>query len=262
MGAAGPPPSAASGTGEVGGVASGGAEPYSPHWFREEAERIRRQTFGGVEPRRDDVWAAGAPASAPGQDPPPRDPSGQAVPPQGSSTETGRPTAGSGEFDPAPVPPFDPVSTRSFDSAPAQSAVPYGGYVPVGEFATEPEYGPSGLPKRRRGQALSTARPATPPPVPQPGPRRTAAESAARFGTFRKAVRGGERPGDEQSRGEASAEPSRPGGAGAEGQPAAGAGAEAPPNATPHDPLAAPNSATPQPPAPPTSYSQPEDDVR
>ncbi|WP_374207719.1 ATP-binding protein [Streptomyces sp. XM4193] len=260
-GATGPPPAAASGTGGTGGTGeagpagSSGAEPYSPHWFREEAERIRRQTFGGVEPRRDDVWAAGAPASA--QDPPSRDPSDRSVPPQGGSTATGQPAAGSGEFDSA-TRSFDPPSDRALGSASAQSAVPYGGWAPAGEFAAEPEYGPSGLPKRRRGQALSAARPATPPPAPQPGPRRTAAESAARFGAFRKAVRGGERSVGEESVGEASAEQTRP--AGAEGRPAAGA--EAAPDAPPYDPPAAPNSAAPQPPAPPTSYSQPEDDVR
>ncbi|MCK1816231.1 ATP-binding protein, partial [Streptomyces sp. XM4011] len=54
------------------------------------------------------------------------------------------------------------------------------------------EYGESGLPKRRRGRTLAAAHADHDPPTRKLRPRanHSPAETAARFGTFRRAVRG------------------------------------------------------------------------
>lgn len=52
------------------------------------------------------------------------------------------------------------------------------------------DFGPSGLPKRRRGQTLAAAHRTAGASARPQTPRRSAAESAAQFGAFRRAVRG------------------------------------------------------------------------
>ncbi|MFG2224591.1 sensor histidine kinase [Streptomyces sp. NPDC048644] len=99
----------------------------------------------------------------------------------------------------APVAPSAPAAPPApvAPPAPAAPTVP-----PQAARATPaPEFGESGLPKRRRGQTLGTtapsgtgrapaARPAT------PRPARSREEAAERFRTFRRAVQGTPAPGD------------------------------------------------------------------
>ncbi|MDK1476526.1 ATP-binding protein [Streptomyces sp. 549] len=77
----------------------------------------------------------------------------------------------------------------------ASGGEPDPAHAPAPDLDGPPEYGESGLPKRRRGRTLATAR--QPVALPRPDaakPGRTAADSAARFGTFRRALKG--RTGD------------------------------------------------------------------
>lgn len=118
------------------------------------------------------------------------------------------------------VSPAQPAPTHDFF---APAVPPRGARFSSQETEGQSELGPSGLPKRRRGQTLAAAHSAGATPPRPAAPRRSAAESAARFGTFRRAVRGQ--------------------------NPDAG-----------NAPDQAPEPSTP--PAPPSSYSQSEDDVR
>ncbi|MFI8401171.1 sensor histidine kinase [Streptomyces sp. NPDC085463] len=119
----------------------------------------------------------------------------------------------------APAAVLPPVSARGLsapapDRAPAEAPAP----APAGARVREPEtvhepdtardtagegtgehpqFGESGLPRRRRGRALAAAHPEGPDATAKPraaGPRSGAAAGAAsRFGTFRRAVRAAER---------------------------------------------------------------------
>ncbi|MFF6872585.1 MULTISPECIES: ATP-binding protein [unclassified Streptomyces] len=119
----------------------------------------------------------------------------------------------------APAAVLPPVSARGLsapapDRAPAEAPAP----APAGARVREPEtvhepdtaretagegtgehpqFGESGLPRRRRGRALAAAHPEGPDAAAKPraaGPRSGAAAGAAsRFGTFRRAVRAAER---------------------------------------------------------------------
>ncbi|MDB1088158.1 ATP-binding protein [Streptomyces sp. ACA25] len=65
-----------------------------------------------------------------------------------------------------------------------------------------PEFGSTGLPKRRRGHTLASAHPQTPKPQPSagsPGTTHSPAASAARFGAFRRAVQGRDTAADTPS---------------------------------------------------------------
>ncbi|MGA5497980.1 ATP-binding protein [Streptomyces cinereoruber] len=119
----------------------------------------------------------------------------------------------------APAAVLPPVSGRGL-SAPAPGRTPAGtpSPAPAAARAEEPEtvheadtahgtadestgehpqFGESGLPRRRRGRALAAAHPEGPDAAPKPraaGPRSGAAAGAAsRFGSFRRAVRAAER---------------------------------------------------------------------
>ncbi|WP_063831875.1 ATP-binding protein [Streptomyces bikiniensis] len=117
----------------------------------------------------------------------------------------------------APAAVLPPVSGRGLsapDRAPAGTPAPAPAAARAGEPETvhepdtdrgttgegtgeHPQFGESGLPRRRRGRALAAAHPEGPDAAPKPraaGPRSGAAAGAAsRFGTFRQAVRAAER---------------------------------------------------------------------
>ncbi|MFD3517791.1 sensor histidine kinase [Streptomyces sp. NPDC058657] len=114
---------------------------------------------------------------------------------------------------PAAEPPFpSPVATPApapaarTNPGPLLAAVPPAAPVPLAESSSDtaggiPQFGESGLPKRRRGRTLAAAHPEGPDaparPAAKPADRRAA---TARFSTFRQAVQGQAQP-QNQARG-------------------------------------------------------------
>ncbi|TSB15169.1 ATP-binding protein [Streptomyces benahoarensis] len=106
----------------------------------------------------------------------------------------------------APFPPEPPKTSRPHQPSAAPEAPASRPAIPPQQSrrpaAPAPEFGESGLPKRRRGQTLASSSPtggAAPTPAPRPAaprPARSHEEAAERFRTFRRAVgRGPEAPG-------------------------------------------------------------------
>ena len=94
---------------------------------------------------------------------------------------------------PAGEPPAaSPAPRATAEHSPASKPDAAADDTPSPAAADGVEYGPSGLPKRRRGQTLARAEAQVRARrTRQPGPaRHSPAESAARFGAFRRAVRG------------------------------------------------------------------------
>ncbi|MGW3391116.1 sensor histidine kinase [Streptomyces cinereoruber] len=105
-----------------------------------------------------------------------------------SAPAPGRTPAGTPSPAPAAARAEEPETVHEADTA----------HGTAGESTGEhPQFGESGLPRRRRGRALAAAHPEGPDAAPKPrtaGPRSGAAAGAAsRFGSFRRAVRAAER---------------------------------------------------------------------
>ncbi|SFC21723.1 sensor histidine kinase [Streptomyces aidingensis] len=132
---------------------------------------------------------------------------------------TGR---GRGGAEPAATPDHAPAAPAA-GPAPTRASADAGAGAGSGPDDPDtlgiPRYSPGGLPKRRRGQTLAAAHSAgqsgSPTPAPSPARTLSPAESAARFGAFRRAVQGqdrgqdgsGSRPAPDRS---ASSSPSHP----------------------------------------------------
>lgn len=122
------------------------------------------------------------------------------------------------------------AGARAQDRTPVPGNDPRHGYATAPEAASEsestgehPAFGDSGLPQRRRGRTLAAAHPAGPDAA-GPQARTTAAptgasRSAARFGSFRQAVRAAGAPGGTVGTG-SPGEPGSPGSPGEEQQSA------------------------------------------
>lgn len=141
-------------------------------------------------PRTEDERPAPAAFEAPRAVPEPREtPSGLPRRDTGTSRHPG-------SLDPDQGPALDGGASRTPDARHGRSTAPDRGAPDVpaprgtGEQAPATEYGPSGLPKRRRGQTLAGAPiPSLPPDAPR-ARSRSHKESAARFSAFRRAVQG------------------------------------------------------------------------
>ncbi|MCZ0974930.1 ATP-binding protein [Streptomyces albulus] len=83
-----------------------------------------------------------------------------------------------------------PVRTPADAPAPLPRRTARSGGGTGADAAPAPEFGESGLPKRRRGQTLAAAPMGTEPVRDDARPARSRAESAARFRAFRQAVQG------------------------------------------------------------------------
>lgn len=102
------------------------------------------------------------------------------------------------ERSPGPPPVSAAPAAPAAAPAPARVPEPEAEHGPAAESTGEhPAFGESGLPRRRRGRTLAAARHDAPPSAQErPAPRTGAAsDAAARFGSFRRAVRATGSPG-------------------------------------------------------------------
>lgn len=167
-----------------------------------------RESGAGASPRS-------SPAAVPSSGPRPSEP--VSLSGGGETSLPGREPARTSELPRRRRPETTPVSEGTGQTEPALDLSSGNSAEPSPEHTSLTESGPSGLPRRRRGQTLAAShrRSASSEPGNAAEPARSSEQSGSRFGAFRRAVQGGssareKKPDDDASSVSPSTSSSRP----------------------------------------------------